>query len=242
MEAGSDASVVAYQDPYILIEAQDWFAEDDPSRDNGILVKEGKPATFTDLGEAIEIGRDLCIRQELYSPPEFDLCAVMGEDQICSGQIGINRVVWCTTLPADGVVYASVASSSGPWNVYASHSDYRQCHEVTFESPAIDATIWFYVVSETEDGRQLTSSVRCYLTGSEITLSDSNFVGNPTLSKHLVKSAHLDVPLGVTVVEQPNGYTQSIGVGSVAVSTKTVVGTVNVNVSTWEIIIVPSVV
>ena len=136
------------EDPYILAEGQDYIAEKDPEREHGIIVKEAKPVKLYLPGEFLELGRELCLPNEnFYQVPDYDLCAVMGKDQVCEEQAGKARVVWCTTHASDGVVYASLVGPTGPWTLVASHSDDRHCHDLEFNVLGVDAKHWFYVES-----------------------------------------------------------------------------------------------
>jgi len=136
------------EDPYILADGQDYIAEKDPTREEGIIVKEAKPVKLYLPGEFLVLGRELCLPNEsFYMVPDYALCAVMGKDQICEELTGTARVVWCTTHPADGVVYASLVGPTGPWIQVAAHSDDRQCHDLEFPVLGVDIKHWFYVES-----------------------------------------------------------------------------------------------
>jgi hypothetical protein len=227
------------QDPYILIEAQDWVAHEDRTYPNAVIVKERRPESVIDLGDHVEVGRDLCLPTAVaYSPPAYDLCAVMGKDQVCEGLTGTVRVVWCTTLPSNGAVYTSVVGPTGPWVLQATHSDYSQCHDVEFSAPAIDAMVWFYVESTTEDAQYLQSDVGVFCTGHEITLSDGNLsVSYNLFNRQKVTKQYTFDLVSSMVVRIPDKYFQPMDSGAYSTSLATVGATVQKDVSTFTMVI-----
>ena len=148
--------------PYITLEAQDLYAERDPTKDNSVFIKEHKPTQLWYHGELIVLGRELCAAQTVFYPPDYELCSVMGKDQVCEGEGGTARIVWCTTKLATSKIYISLSATLVDGNyeptaptIPVDTQDLVQCHDFEFPVLAVDSKHYFKVESTDEDNETL---------------------------------------------------------------------------------------
>lgn len=164
----------------------------------------------------------------------LSLCTVMGKELDCEGEAGTIRVVWSTSIAADSTVYTSVVGPTGPWNLRY-HSDVdTECHDVQFPSPAVDATVWFYVRSESPDGQIVTSGVYMFCTSGIVTLESGNFDISITTTLVNTVSALVTIQAGEADATQPNNINnQTFNQISQATTIVTVGATATASVDTW---------
>jgi len=205
----------------VLIEAQDWYAVRDNSIGDctAIHVRERKSYRQS-LDDCVIIGRDLCLPvAAIFTPPVCAICAIMAKDQECEGLAGTARVVWCTSRAADSKVYISVVSKTGPWTLQIDDLNEVQCHDFQFSAPIVNATHWFYVVSESVACGVQTSAVGVFCTTSEVVVAIEGLSMSADLQEHVPGSLAETTQFTVsdTAVKESTDQAEVVGMSGAAV-------------------------
>lgn len=187
-ELDYDTGTVINTAPYIFVEAQDFLAERDPEREHGVIVYEAPKVELYVPEHYVEIGREICLPTAGFTLPSYLLCAVMGKDQVCEGEGGIARVVWCTNHPADSKVYASLIGPTGPWELVYTSTNNTYCHDAEFDVLGLDIKHYFYVESTSSlTGQTLTGS-GIFCSGTQLTKKAGGLDVAFTLSRPSIRT------------------------------------------------------